>query len=159
MEELQWLFFILLAVIVLVVRMWLKAFSSPTSTSSNRPQKPNAYPVPAPPATSYQDILKEMQAAEKRAKNLEQPVNRESKSQEARSLEKTNIPARSLESLAVAPKQKVNTSLAKEMARPTKKSENTIVPPTVNYNKLLRNPQNVRTAFILSEILNRRVDF
>lgn len=165
MEEFKWLFYILLAVIIWVVRMWLKAFQSPEPTSNNRPKAPNVYPVPAPPATSYQDILKEMQASSQRAKqvNASKTLERSAPSERtvipARTLEKTDVRPKSLETILVAPKKVIRKPTAIELARRAQPPVNVPVTPPVNYARLLRNPQNVRTAFILSEILNRRVDY
>ena len=164
MEEFKWIFYILLAVIVLVVRMWLKAFQSPQPAASNRPAKPNVYPVPNSPATAYQDILKEMQAAQSRGNNTLKPTSLESKSsrentrREARSLEKTETPVKSLESLPGQPKPVIKKPSAIELARRSTTREPQVQTTGINYGKLLRNPQNVRTAFIMSEILNRRFD-
>ncbi|MDQ4139171.1 MAG: hypothetical protein M3142_01475 [Bacteroidota bacterium] len=164
MEEFKWLFYILLAVIILVVRMWMKAFQSPNSTSADRPKSPNVYPVPKPPATSYQDILKEMQASSERAKKMEAPKNLERSGAPektmvpAKSLEQTEVRPKSLETKIVTPKEVIRKPNTIELARRTKPSS-TPATPAVNYARLLRNPQNVRTAFILSEILNRRVDY
>jgi len=165
MEEFKWLFYILIAVIILVVRMWMKAFGSPKSTSVNQPKTPKVYPVPKPPATSYQDILKEMQASSERAKqvvppkNLERTYSPERTNKPAKSLEKTDVRPKSLEQIYVVPKDVIRKPSAIEVARQAKTPVNVPVTPAVNYTRLLRNPQNVRTAFILSEILNRRVDY
>ncbi|QMU28272.1 hypothetical protein [Adhaeribacter radiodurans] len=164
MEEFKWIFYILIAVIIWVVRMWLKAFQSPESTTGNRPKAPSVYPVPAPPATSYQDILKEMKASSERAKQVTPPKSLERRAPSertvmpARTLEKTDTRPKSLETIPVSPREIIRKPSAIEQARQTK-------PPvvqtnsTINYAKLLRNPQSVRTAFILSEVLNRRVDY
>ncbi len=165
MEEFKWLFYILLAVIILVVRMWIKAFGSSKSTSANQPKTPNVYPVPKPPATSYQDILKEMQASSERAKQvvppntLERTTRPERINIPAKTLEKTEVRPKSLEQIYVAPKDVIRKPSSIELARQAKTPVNVPVTPVVNYTRLLRNPQNVRTAFILSEILNRRVDY
>lgn len=163
MEEFMWLLFILLAVIILVVRMWFKAFQSPKPNITVRPTTPKAYPVPTPPATSYQDILKEMQASGNRAKKVNPPTSLESYGtsekvrREAKSLEKIETRARSLETSIGAAKK--NKPSAIELARQDKPRTNIVQPAAVNYGKLLQNPQNMRTAFILSEILTRRVDY
>ncbi|MDQ3289894.1 MAG: hypothetical protein M3Q05_01255 [Bacteroidota bacterium] len=164
MEEFKWLFYILLAVIILVIRMWVKAFQSPKPTSNNRPNVPNVYPAPKPPSTSYQDILREMQTSSERAKQLapSKSLERTSKPERtvvpAKTLERTEVQSKSLETLSVKPKEVVRKPTAIELARKAK-PETVQATPAVDYARLLRNPQNVRTAFILSEILNRRVDY
>ncbi|RDC63259.1 hypothetical protein [Adhaeribacter pallidiroseus] len=165
MEEFKWIFYVLLAVIVLVVRMWLKAFSSSNPSAANRPANPKNYPVPTPPATSYQDILKEMQASGDRAKKSTTPIFLESKGsaekvrREPRSLENTEMKARSLETRAAPTKELIRKPSAIELARQTKPRVTAPAPLAVNYGKLLQDPKNMRAAFILSEILNRRVDY
>lgn len=165
MEDFKWIFYILLAVIVVVVRMWLKAFSSPNNSATNRPATPKAYPVPTPPATSYQDILKEMQASGDRAKKTSSPTSLESKGSaekiriEPKSLENTEIKARSLETRVSPNKAVIRKPSTIELARQDKPRITASVPPVVNYGKLLQDPKNMRAAFILSEILNRRVDY
>ncbi len=165
MEDFIWLFFILGAVIILVVLMWLKAFSSPKPSTTTRPTTPKAYPVPAPPATSYRDILKEMQASGERVKKVNSPASLESKEtrektgREARSLEQTETRARSLETIIITPKEVIRKPSAIEIARYQKPRTTLPVPTAVDYGKLLQNPQNIRTAFILAEILTHRVDY
>ncbi len=165
MEEFKWIFYILFAVIILVVRMWLKAFSSHNASSTNRPATPKAYPVPTPPATSYQDILKEMQASGDRAKKISTPTSLESigsaekRKREAKSLENTEIKVRSLETRVVPSKEVIRKPSSIELARQSKPRVAASTPPAANYGKLLQDPKNMRAAFILSEILNRRVDY
>lgn len=165
MEDFQWLFYILGAVIILVVRMWLKAFQTPKPNPTNRPTIPKVYPVPAPPATSYQVILKEMQASGERAKEVVQPTSLEKNvrakrtTMEAKSLERTESRAKSLEKIVITPREVIKKPSAIELARQSKPRLAEQEPATVNYGKLLQNPQNMRAAFIVAEILNRRVDY
>ncbi len=165
MEDFKWIFYILLAVIVFVVRMWLKAFSSPKPSASNRTAPPKAYPVPTPPATSYQDILKEMQASSNRAGKKNVPTSLETKGmvekdrREARSLENTEVKARSLESRVIKSKEVIRKPSTIELARQSKPREAAPTTSAVNYGRLLQDPKNMRAAFILSEILTRRVDY
>ncbi|PSR53173.1 hypothetical protein AHMF7605_06330 [Adhaeribacter arboris] len=165
MEEFKWLFYVLLAVIIWVVRMWMKAFQSPKSNPAKRSNSPNVYPTPKPPATSYQDILKEMQTSNERAKQVAPPKSLERSSSAegtivpAKTLEKTEIRPKSLENIIVKPKEVIRKPSNIELARQAKAPVSVPVTPAVNYARLLRNPQNVRTAYVLSEILNRRVDY
>ena len=165
MEEFKWIFYILLAVIVLVVRMWLKAFSTPKPSTGNQTAPTKAYPVPTPPATSYQDILKEMQASGDRAKKTNTPTSLESKGtvekerREARSLENTETKARSLESRVVPIKEIIRKPSTIELARQSKSRIAAPTPLAANYGKLLQDPKNMRAAFILSEIITRRFDY
>lgn len=168
MEDFKWLFYILLAVVILVLRMWRKAFQPPKPSSQSRPTLPKAYPAPKPPVTSYDEILKEMKASGERAKRTVTPLPG-SYSGEAPSVERTDVPAKSLERTEVqAYSLEGPSSLTKkvskkpsaiEQARQAKPKNMAALPQAVNYGRLLQNPQNMRQAFILSEILNRRIDY
>ncbi len=129
---------------------------------------PKAYPTPLPPATSFQDILKEMQASGERAQNAKLPAP-QTFTENNRPAEKVNVPAKSLERTTVAPKSleslpSLERKAAKhpsaiELARTTKTTPTGPISPAVNYGRLLRNPQNVRAAFVLSEVFNRKFDY
>jgi hypothetical protein len=167
MEDFGWFVPLIITVAIVALRMWAKAFQSPSGENQSQPNIPPSRSTPRPPATSYQDILKEMQASSERAQKAQVPEPRPVY-ENARSAEKVNIPAKSLErtptvakSLETLPSYERQTRKrpsAIEMAGTTKTSVN----PTnqaVNYGRLLRNPQNVRTAFVLSEVFNRKFDF
>lgn len=164
MEDFKWLFYVLGAVAVLVLRMWRKAFQTPTRPQTPRPNLPRANPSPAVPATSYQDILKEMQAAGERARNVALPAPGKAASAEkvdlpVTSLERIPKAAQSLEKIPAERPKAVKKTSAIELARTAKSMAPTAAPAAVNYGRLLQNPQNMRTAFILSEILTRKFDY
>lgn len=168
MEEFVLILVFLGVVAVMVLWMWMKAFKSPASPTDPRARAPKANPTPLPPATSFQDILKEMQASGERAQNAKQPAPR-TFTENSRPTEKVNIPAKSLERTTVAPKsleklpalerKAVKYSSTIEQARTAKTNPVGPINPAVNYGRLLRNPQNVRAAFVLSEVFNRKFDY
>lgn len=166
MEDFKWLFFILGAVVLLVLWMWRNAFKTPSQTYIPRTQPPKKFASPAVPATSYQDILKEMQAAGERAKKAVSPLPKTAV-EYTRPAEKTNIPTRSLERTETtakslesppAPARLPRKSSAIELARTVKATPMATYSP-INYGRLLRNPQNIRAAFVLTEVFNRRFDY
>lgn len=167
MEDFKILFYIFAAVIFFVVRMWLKAFKNTNATRRVSIPVPKNQPVVTPklPSTSYQDILKELQASGERARqvpktpSLEKDYSSENRSREAKSLEKINTPTYSLEGIPTLAKTPSKKPSSIELARQAKPKITTSAERQINYNRLLQNPQNIRTAFIMSEILNRRFDY
>lgn len=166
MEDFKFLLYILAAVIFFVIQMWRKAFKTPSQTRTTPAATPKARPVttPALPSTSYQDILKEMQASGERAKEIiiapsPERMPAEKTTTEAKTLERTESRAKSLETIIVTPKEIIRKPSAIELARQPKPKIIISTAQPVNYQRLLQNPQNVRAAFILSEILNRRIDY
>ncbi|TGE06013.1 hypothetical protein [Hymenobacter fodinae] len=185
MEKLQTLAWILIGLALFIWRMIQKArattqrekqerrFSKPDSTGKPRPVTPL-------PATSFEALLKQMQAqnqAEKAtARNPEpttqagRPLPREV-APTPYSQEKTDMPARSLEKAVVyrsleAPAHEARraSTLPRAAARPADPtdywqrqaalgSENRRQEQGHKLNDLLRNPADLRNAFILSEIL------
>lgn len=168
MEGFTILLLILGVVILIVLRMWSKAFNTPGNQAGKQSAPlPKHKPVTAPaiPSTSYKDILKEMQASGERAKRKESDTSLEKKYTpektytEERSLEKRNTPAYSLETIPSTTKTATKKTSKIEQAREAKPKLPYPPAPPISYNRLLQNPQNVRTAFILSEIINRRFDY
>lgn len=185
MEKLQTLAWILIGLAIFIWRMVQKAramtqreqqerrFSKPDSTGRPRPVAPL-------PATSFEELLKQMQAQNQAPKPaLEQPeettpAGRPLPREAARSQEKTEVVARSQERAvtvrsleapahdarrastlprAVTRENPANNYWTQEEAR---RREQSRPEPPRNINDLLRKPADLRNAFILSEILQRK---
>ncbi|RPD44613.1 hypothetical protein DNI29_21020 [Hymenobacter sediminis] len=183
MEKLQTLAWILIGLAVFIWRMVQKArattaqeqrerkFSRPDSNGRPRPVAPGL------PATSFEELLRQMQAQNR----TEQPTAEPAESKEvtpagrsvpretapaARSLEETSRPARSLEQTATVRSLEAPVRRARRAAtlpRPTAQiqpeyqSREQIRPETSSsLADRLRNPADVRAAFVLGEILQRK---
>lgn len=180
MEKLQTLAWILIGLAMFIWRMVQKAratteqerrerkFSRPDSTGRPRPVAPL-------PATSFEELLKQMQTQNRPGPPAEaektmggramprqpepQPRSQERTTVEAKSLEKY-APARSLE--VPAPEARRATSLPRPAPQPQPdywRQEQTSRAAGAAPNAIagrLRNPADVRTAFILGEILQRK---
>lgn len=180
MEKLQTLGWILVGLVVFIWRMVQKArattareqqerrFSRPEASGRPRPVAPGV------PATSFEDLLRQMQAQNRESqppapgrevtpagRTLPQetspaPHSLEQTERPARSLEQA-VPARSLEvparaarraaTLPRAAQQQSGDYWQREQARPE-------TAPT--FAERLRNPADVRLAFVLGEILQRK---
>ncbi|QJX48808.1 hypothetical protein HMJ29_18565 [Hymenobacter taeanensis] len=154
-----------------------RRFSKPDSAGKPRPVMPL-------PATSFEEMLKQMQA-QNQAETNQAPRKSEQTTPAGRPLprevaptpysqEKTDIPVRSLErtvsnrSLEVpAHEARRASTLPRAAARPTdptdywqrqaaRRADALRPAPARNLNDLLRNPADLRNAFILSEILKRK---
>ncbi|MBX0289405.1 hypothetical protein K3G63_03100 [Hymenobacter sp. HSC-4F20] len=182
MEKLQTLGWILIGLVVFIWRMVQKArettareqrerrFSRPDASGRPRPVAPGL------PATSFEEMLRQMKTQNREAQQptpadtgevtpAGRPLPREA-SPVARSLEKIDRPARSLEqapqarslevpgrearraaTLPRAGQQTQSDYWQREQARPE-------AAPTLT--ERLRNPADVRMAFVLGEILQRK---
>jgi hypothetical protein len=160
---------------------WRKAFKTPNEDGRpdapprERPQQERPAPRPIPPAqpqqrqqrpqapaTSFEDILREMQSKMERAneqnrkpveqpKPVPQPVNqsvvKERESRRALSLENPE------QARLYNQKRKERLAAADALYEASKEQRKQV--PNI-YGQLLHNPQSVRQAFILSEIFNRK---
>lgn len=183
MEKLQTLAWILIGLAVFIWRMVQKArattaqeqrerkFSRPDSNGRPRPV------APGPPATSFEELLRQMQtqnrsgqptaepAEKKETTPAGRPVPRET-APTPRSLEETSRPARSLEQASAARSLEAPVHPARRAAtlpRPTaqiqpeyQSREQTRPESSSALSDRLRNPADVRAAFVLGEILQRK---
>lgn len=185
MEKLQTLVWILIGLVVFIWRMVQKArtmtqreqqerrFSKPDSTGRPRPVTPL-------PATSFEELLRQMQAQNQPAKPATEkpeettPAGRPLPREAARSQEKTDVTARSQERTATARSLEapahaarrastlpraaasVNSSNDYWLQEEARRREQSRPDPPRNINDLLRKPADLRNAFILSEILQRK---
>ena len=184
MEKLQTLLWILLGIGAFIWRMVQKAkattereqkerrFSRPDSTGRPRPVAPL-------PGTSFEEMLKQMQA-QNRAGNpttapsasTSRPVPREV-APAPRSLEQTEVVAKTLEKSSEARTLEVPLHEARRAARQprttiqhgqedywsrvqTRQREEARQQAANSLNERLRNPADLRAAFVLGEILQRK---
>jgi hypothetical protein len=183
MEDFKLILYILAIVAYFIYTAWRKAFKTPDDDGrpdapvQERPQQrerpiPSAMPTPqaqprqqrpAGPATSFEDILRDMQSKMERAndQNRPQPVVVEQPVLKRTPQPVQNRPstmrALSLEDPEQARlynlKRKERLAAADALYEAKKKQRKAV--PNI-YGELLHNPQSVRQAFILSEIFNRK---
>lgn len=188
MEKLQTLAWILIGLAIFIWRMVQKArattqreqqerrFSRPDSTGRPRPVAPL-------PSTSFEELLKQMQAQNHPAKPAsapnpaseeKTPGGRPLPREAARSQEKTEVTARSQERTVVArsletpahdarrastlPRAATRDTPANNYWKQDEARRHETRRPELNRNirDLLKTPADLRNAFILSEILQRR---
>ncbi|SIQ97502.1 hypothetical protein [Pontibacter lucknowensis] len=180
MEDFKLILYILAIVAYFIYTAWRKAFNTPDDDgrppapqerSPQERQAPRPIPTaqtqprqqrPSAPATSFEDILREMQSKMERANEQNrapvekpkpvlqpvlQPTAREQKPPRALSLENP-------EQARLYNQQRKERIAAADALYEAKKQERIAVPNV--YAQLLHNPQSVRQAFILSEIFNRK---
>ncbi|WP_324678715.1 hypothetical protein [Hymenobacter sp. GOD-10R] len=191
-EKLQTLLFIGIGLLALVVRWWRKAKEAMRREAQERrlPRPDQPRPVrpasPGAPATSFEELLKQMQTQNKNqgVPTLPQatvipettPAGRSlprEKARTARSLERTETSPVSLEapvaarSLEAAPpiRQRASTLPRANTSRPndywSRQAASTGLSRADTQRRvtdLLRNPADVRAAFVLSEILKRKYE-
>jgi hypothetical protein len=179
MEDFKIILYILAIIAYFIYTAWRKAFKTPDDdlprpAAQDRPKRerpiPRPLPTPTPqprqqrpaaPATSFEDILREMQSKMERAneqarKRPETPKPTYQPTPEPVSAER--MPARALsleipEQARMYEQQAKARSVAATADAPIKQRE--YAEPS-RYAALLRNPQTAREAFILSEIFNRK---
>ncbi|GAB2787764.1 hypothetical protein HNQ93_002687 [Hymenobacter luteus] len=183
MEKLQTLAWILIGLAVFIWRMVQKAratttreqrerkFTRPDNSGRPRPV------APGPPATAFEELLRQMQTQNRTGPPAAEPAGQEEVTPAGRavpkettpaprSLEKSSRPARSLEQAAPARSLEVPVHPARRAAtlpRPTAQIQPGYQPREQNrpesspsLSDRLRNPADVRAAFILGEILQRK---
>ncbi|AHJ98015.1 hypothetical protein [Hymenobacter swuensis] len=175
MEKLQTLVWLLIGLGVFIWRMVQKARATTQQEQRERPRTTGK--VPPLPSGSFDELLKQMQAQNRSAASptaapvtpAGRPLPRET-TPPARSLERTETAARSLEqpitarSLEVPRREarlasslpRTNTQHGQEdywsrQPRPTQARET-----RRTVTDMLQNPADVRAAFVLGEILQRR---
>lgn len=190
MEDFKLILYILAIIAYFIYNAWRKAFNTPDQETPppvkrENPQRERSSPLPLPnpiptsqpqarqqrpavPATSFEDILREMQSKMERAKEQHrptvekpkpepkpqpmivptyQPVAKEWEPKRALSLENPDY----IKQYNRSREERLATAEAQQEA---KKLERRAIPNV--YGELLRNPQSVRQAFILSEVFNRK---
>ena len=193
-EKLQTLLLIFIGLLALVVRWWKKAKETMRREAQERrlpsPDQPRVGRPAAPsvPATSFEELLKQMQTQNQQRTAplpVPQPVSEKvdttpagrpmprEKAQPSRSLERTETRPISLEapatarSLEVAPpvRQRAATLPRTSVSSPedywsrqTKAPAPSRTETRRHVTDLLRSPADVRAAFVLSEILKRKYE-
>ncbi|WBA43295.1 hypothetical protein [Hymenobacter canadensis] len=177
MEKLQTLLWIVLGLGVFIWRMVQKARATTTREQQQRP--PRTRQAPPLPAASFEELLKQMQAGNRTTTAAPaaaepttpagRPLPRE-KATPARSLEQRATAAASLETSTEARSLEVPLHEARRAAsqprasrRPNEPADywarqqaRAQEPARATVTDLLRNPADLRAAFMLSEILQRR---
>ncbi|PVY42448.1 hypothetical protein [Pontibacter virosus] len=182
MEDFKLILYILAIVAYFIYTAWRKAFKTPDDDGRPpAPQERSLEERPAPrsmpaapsqpqprqqrpvaPATSFEDILREMQSKMERTNEqnrapVEKPKPVLQPSTKVVTKERTPNRALSLENPEQARlynQQRKERLAAADALSETKKQGRKAVPNV--YGELLHNPQSVRQAFILSEIFNRK---
>ncbi|GGG30005.1 hypothetical protein [Pontibacter amylolyticus] len=178
MEDFKLILYILAIVAYFIYSAWRKAFKTPDDDGrppapKERPleDRPRPHPMPAAPtqprqqrpaapATSFEDILREMQSKMERANEQNRaPVEKPKPVLQPVTVAKERTPNRALslenpEQARLYNQQRKERIAAADALYEIKKQERKVVPNI--YGELLHNPQSVRQAFILSEIFNRK---
>ncbi|AII53603.1 hypothetical protein [Hymenobacter sp. APR13] len=177
MEKLQTLLWIVLGLGVFIWRMVQKARATTAREQQQRP--PRSRQAPPLPASSFEELLKQMQAGNRPATAT--PAAAEQTTPAGRPLPReTAVPARSLEQRAPAAASLETTPEARSLEVPlhearraasqprasrrphepadywTRQQARAQEPARATVTDLLRNPADLRAAFVLSEILQRR---
>ncbi|MBF9220710.1 hypothetical protein [Hymenobacter ruricola] len=184
MEKLATLLWILFALGAFVFRLIKKAQETTARETQERPRRPQAS-SPALPTATFQEMLRQMQARNAAEPDTGRPVvvpdvprpaaprtlggrpMPHEVARPTRSQERTSVPQRSLEAPttarphnAPAPPAKRSSGLTRaDRQRPLQlKSEPTPPATTDVVREMLRRPESVRAAFILSEIFTRKYE-
>lgn len=176
MEDFKLILYILAIVAYFIYTAWRKAFKTPDDQAppQQSPQRerpvPRAMPSPAPeprprrpatPATSFEDILREMQSKMDKA-------NQEGR-QPAEKAKPVYTPAPQPVTYETAPTRALSLEVPEEARLYERKVKarregipDLIIKPRYEtpkanvYAQMLHNPQSIRQAFILTEIFNRK---
>ena len=166
MDDIQFILYILAAVAYFLFMQWRKAFQTPNEREDEEQRQPNRPKQPQRPATSFEDILRDLQpkaekaraefeTAKEKVKETLPPVviaeevapkykSYENKAPKILSWEK-KLEAKEAQKRAQERRQPVFTAYAQEQHVPESR-----------YARMLRNPTTVKDAFILSEIFRRK---
>ncbi|GAB3531573.1 hypothetical protein GCM10027443_14060 [Pontibacter brevis] len=172
MEDYMIILYALAAVVYFIYMQWRKAFNSPSEDADvdvpkqeGRPQSPNR------PATSFEDILRELQPKMERAGEKGKSVVENAKEQARQVTGPIAPPATE----AVPKYRNYETEAPKFMSWEKKAEERQAARQSeevrkrlfqaeaeqakeTKYAKLLRNPNAAREAFVLTEIFKRKYD-
>ncbi|MBD2766811.1 hypothetical protein IC235_02765 [Hymenobacter sp. BT664] len=173
MDKLIPLFWILFAIGSVVFRIIKKMRENSVRESQERPRRPGGA-VPELPKATFEELLRQMQARNAPApapvertpggRSMPHEVARPAQSQERTVLRQTSLeaPATAKPHNAPAPPARRSSGLPRASAKapilpPTGPSA-PVSTPSVNQTvrQLLRRPESVRAAFVLSEILQRK---
>ena len=171
MEDFKLILYVLAAVAYFIFMQWRKAFNAPKDDADAVPRTQERRPqMPARPATSFEDILRELQPKLEQAEAKKQEVVETTKqlTQPHRAplppvLEKKPL-IRNYEDVAPKalswekPAEAMQAARNSEQLRIGKRFEAFEKEKAAKsrYASLLRNPATVRDAVILSEIFNRK---
>ncbi len=168
MDDIKIILYILAAVAYFLFTQWRKAFQSPEEQEKQVPeQQKRRAPSrqPARPATSFEDILRELQPKLDRGKDVVIETVTEKKEElmpplvaatakpKYRNYEEDIPKVLSWEKAAEARDLQKQFKLRSKSPFTAYAQEEA---PTSKYAKMLRNPATVRDAVILSEIFNRK---
>ncbi|MBF9253819.1 hypothetical protein I2I11_10985 [Pontibacter sp. 172403-2] len=172
MEDYKIILYILLGVAYLIYTNWRKAFKGPDDvdlpedkryTADGKPLRPQR---PQQPATSFEDILRELQPKAQRAKEKGEQLVTATKEKSREGLDTISPapvidydntgakvlswekPAEARQALRQSQQRRESSFKAYEKSRPGRN----------RYQELLSNPNTAREAFILSEIFQRKYD-
>ncbi|MHA6249265.1 hypothetical protein ACXYMU_15095 [Pontibacter sp. CAU 1760] len=171
MEDIKLILYVLAAVAYFVFMQWRKAFNSPRKDMEQVKPEPRNKPLqPTKPATSFEDILRELQPkldkAEMKGKAVVaqkkqdvkpyvpplapvMPASEEKYKDKAPKILSWEKPAEALQ----AAKRSIEHQKLTQFESYDKK-----IAATNPYASLLRNPTSVREAVVLAEILKRKYD-
>lgn len=176
MEDFKVILYILAIIAYFIYTAWRKAFKTPDEGAPpqevEQRERPRPRPTPSPspqprqqqqrpvgPATSFEDILREMQSKMERVNEQERPpVVRPEPAYKAapQPAEYETMTALSMEDPKQVRMIERRAKARKEaMAEPLIIRKQSQEQPSI-YAQMLRDPQSVRQAFILTEIFNRK---
>jgi hypothetical protein len=183
MEKLYSLLWILVAIVVVIYRLVKKMQQTSEREAHERPQRPGSV-MPQLPTVTFQELLKQMQArntqpeatptaepvAAPRKKEARTPAGRVAPSETARpaqSQERTAVLTRSLEVRtpvpvlgAALPRASAEAPMEDYWQQRTRQQAEADASQAVPLHQVVRQilaqPESVRAAFVLSEVLQRR---
>lgn len=171
MEDFKLILYVLAAVAYFIFMQWRKAFNAPNDDADVEPRKQERRaPYPVKPATSFEDILRELQPKLDQGEAKGKAVMERSK-EPARPFETPVAPVLEAKSLVRSyedtapralswekPAEAMQAARNLEDRRNRKRFGHKYQAPINRYATLLRNPLSARDAVILTEIFNRKYD-
>ena len=173
MEDFTIILYALAAVAYFIFTQWRKAFNSPSEDADVEVPEQERRPPPQPnrPATSFEDILRELQPKMERAEERGKSVVEKAKEQ-ARQVAAPMVPAEAPASKyknyeGTAPKALSweKPAEARQAARQSEELRKRLFQQDVDqvaekskYAAMVQSPESVREAFVLSEIFKRKYD-
>ncbi|OKL41440.1 hypothetical protein [Pontibacter flavimaris] len=172
MDDFKIVIYILAAVAYFVLTQWRKAFKGGPEAEEEEPEPRRNRPHhPLKPATSFEDILRELQPKLEQARQQGQEVVQQAKERTRELAQPAMVPAaeavpkyRNYDEMApkvLSWEKKAEAIEAAKQSSLRRKASFTAYEqprkPTANlFAEMLRNPATARDAVILSEIFNRR---